>query len=174
MRTVNKKFLIIIIAFLSVFCAINGIIGVRKVFAAQEIAIKGKDEIDEKYLPENRKWQAIATVECTGKRIWAAWMAGGVTEPDPDNYIVVAVSDDGGKSFIDPFMVIDCESQSVRGRDPVLWKDGDSLWLYYGFEKTYGIRFDSPWFITDNPAMQDPVVVFEKGMILNKPIRLNN
>ncbi len=139
-----------------------------------EIKVYKYGEIPQKYLSENRKWQAIATVECTGKRIWAAWMAGGVTEPDPDNYIVVAVSDDGGKSFIDPFMVIDCESQSVRGRDPVLWKDGDSLWLYYGFEKTYGIRFDSPWFITDNPAMQDPVVVFEKGMILNKPIRLNN
>ena len=172
MRTVNKKILIIIIAFLSVFCAINGIIGVRKVFAAQEIAIKDKDEIDEKYLPENRKWQAIATVECTGKRIWAAWMAGGVTEPDPDNHIVVAYSDDNGETFTDPYMIIDDGGLSTRMRDPVLWNDGEGkLWLFYGYSGgTFAITFENADGDINGVTVSQPKSVFSET-ILNKPIK---
>lgn len=124
--------------------------------------------IDSYYLPYNRKWQAIATVECTGKRVWAAWMAGGVKEPDPNNYIVVAFSDDRGVSWRDPFLLIDCEGET-RGRDPVLWRDPEgTLRLFYGFDKTYCLCIRNPE--GDSLEIGEPFVIAQRGMILNKPV----
>ena len=40
---------------------------------------------DETYDPASRVWQGIPTIECSGDRQWAAWMAGRPTDPSDDN-----------------------------------------------------------------------------------------
>ena len=74
---------------------------------------RGNTVPDKKYLKAEDGWKAIATIEVTGKRIWAAWMAGGSSEPDPDNYVVLSYSDDGGKSWISPFITVDNDRSRV-------------------------------------------------------------
>lgn len=129
---------------------------------------------DKKYLLRENGWQAIATIEVTGKRIWASWMAGGTTEPDPENYIVLTYSDDGGKSWVDPFITIDNDSPLSRGRDPVLWLDPvGSLWLFYGFyalKYTYAVKIINPEDSKEDMIISDPIIKFSDGVILNKPI----
>ncbi len=135
---------------------------------------RGGVKIGEKYLPDSRKWQGIATIETTGDRIWAAWMAGGVKEPDPENHIVVGLSDDGANTWIDPFLVIDNENPLSRGRDPVLWRDSEgALWLFYGFWEanvTYALKIENPEAPLEEIRINKPFKAFGHGMLLNKPI----
>lgn len=135
---------------------------------------RGNTVPDKKYLKAEDGWKAIATIEVTGKRIWAAWMAGGFSEPDPDNYVVLSYSDDGGKSWISPFITVDNDSPKSRGRDPVLWLDPRGvLWFYYGFyalKYTYAIKIVNPEAVKDEIIVREPVVKFTDGVLLNKPI----
>ncbi len=133
--------------------------------------VKNAADLDEYYEPQHREWQAIATVEATGERIWAAWMAGGVTEPDPANYIVVGYSDDKGETWTDPFLIIDDDfSAATRMRDPVLWlDDAGILWLFYGFDGTYAITVSHPEAPPGEIKVSEPRYLFGET-ILNKPI----
>lgn len=97
-----------------------------------------------------RKWQGVPTIEKTGKRLWAGWFTGGKYEPDLDNYAVIAYSDDDGKTWVEPYMAIQCPSDSgERVFDPQLWKDNKGrLWLFW-CQDTYAedaVRsdFDTP------------------------------
>ena len=130
---------------------------------------------DLQYLPENRDWQAIASVEVTGGRIWAAWMAGGTKEPDPDNHIIVAYSNDEGITWRDPFIIIDDNgNQSTRMRDPVLWKDdAGSLWLFFGYSGTDAVVITNPEASISAIEVSEPQACFSQT-ILNKPIILSS
>lgn len=85
------------------------------------------------YYLENRKWQGVPSIEKTGSRLWAAWFSGGKYEPSIENYAVVAYSDDDGKTWIDPYMVIECNTEEgYRIFDPQLWLDNTGkLWLLW-------------------------------------------
>ena len=63
--------------------------------------------IRETYNPQDRQWQGTPSVGCIGKRIWCAWQTGGSTEPRIFNYIAIAYSDDYGKTWVDPFLIVD-------------------------------------------------------------------
>lgn len=64
---------------------------------------------NENYYPESRIWNGMPSIITAGKNIFCAWQTGGLKEPDDNNlnYIVIAVSQDEGKTWIDPFMIID-------------------------------------------------------------------
>ena len=142
--------------------------------SASKVSIFAPGEDAGIYSPGLRRWQGISTVECTGSRVWAAWMAGGVKEPDPENHIVLAYSDDGGKSWVDPFLVIDDKESESRGRDPVLWKNpAGKLFLFYAFsgdDFTNVLEIENPGGNIRTISIGQPRAVFPKGMLLNKPI----
>ena len=57
---------------------------------------------DQLIVPE-RTWQGIPGLERTGKgRVFVSWFTGGPKEPAPENTVVLAHSDDGGKTFSVP------------------------------------------------------------------------
>ena len=146
----------------------------KQQISASKVTLFAPGEDAGVYSPGLRRWQGISTVECTGSRVWAAWMAGGIKEPDPENHIVLAYSDDGGKSWVDPFLVIDDRGSDSRGRDPVLWKDpGGKLCLFYAFsgdDFTNVLEIGNPAGDIGQLSVGRPHAVFPKGMLLNKPI----
>jgi len=129
------------------------------------------DENHSYYKNDNFQWQAIASVESTGSRLWASWMRGGTTEPDSANYIVLAYSDDLGETWVDPYLVIDDDnSTATRMRDPVLWQDNTGvLWLFFGFKGTYAVRISNPDGDVSNISVGFPEYMFAQT-IMNKPI----
>lgn len=99
---------------------------------------------DETYDPASRVWQGIPTIECSGDRLWAAWMAGGLTEPSDDNYIVVGYSDDGGETWTEPYFFLR-NADEIRNCCPYLWLDPYGiLRLYYVGNSTYEITITNP------------------------------
>lgn len=78
---------------------------------------------DENYYAYSRRWQGMPTSLKVGKNLYVAWQTGGVREPDPDNlnYIVMAVSQDDGLTWKDPFMVIDPMDATVQAQVPQLY-----------------------------------------------------
>lgn len=90
------------------------------------------------YSEETRKWQGVPSIEKTGKRLWAAWFTGGKYEPDIENYAVVAYSDDDGKSWVDPYIIIDgIKECGVRIFDPQLWQDNNGKLWFFWCQDTY-------------------------------------
>ena len=83
------------------------------------------------YASETRLWQGIPGIERTaGGRLWTVWYSGGKGE-GPDNYVVVITSDDDGRTWSKPKLVIDPQGK-VRAYDPVLWHDPiGRLWLFW-------------------------------------------
>lgn len=101
----------------------------------------------ETYNPNTRKFQAFGVVEKTENgRLYAAWQTGGTHEPSELNYVVVAVSDDNGKSWIDPFIIIDLPSTGpYKTIVPILWLDSEGrLWIFYDQRGTWAIIIDEP------------------------------
>jgi len=93
----------------------------------------------ETYHPNNRKFQRMSSIIQYGHRIYAAWTAGGDTEPHKDNYIVVAYSDDLGNTWTDPYLIIDLiDYQSGdKAQLPSFWINPDGLlFLFYSCNKT--------------------------------------
>ncbi len=84
------------------------------------------------YLPQNRKWNGCPNIAVTGKRIWACIYTGGIREPDPNdlNMGVVAVSDDGGNSWIDPYIVTKDPKWTTYQITPFYYEPLGRLYLF--------------------------------------------
>ncbi len=78
---------------------------------------------DEKYAESIRKFQGCPTLSITrGGRIYLGWYAGGIREPHMENYNFLVYSDDGGKSFSAPLLVIPSDAKRcVHALDIQLW-----------------------------------------------------
>lgn len=129
-------------------------------------------DTEETFDPATRYFQSMPSVEITGNRIWAAMTVGGLTEPDNNNYITIAYSDDGGASWIEPFIIIK-NDVGVRTYIANLWADPDgNLWCYYCQYDTWAIKINNP---TGNPqdiTCTQPMHVAEYG-IAKKPTALS-
>ncbi|MBQ0125773.1 MAG: exo-alpha-sialidase, partial [Clostridiales bacterium] len=80
------------------------------------------------------KFQGCPTIALTrGGRIWTGWYSGGVREPHMDNYEIITYSDDGGKSFRSPYLIIPSDKERlVHALDPELWTAPDGrLFLFW-------------------------------------------
>lgn len=86
---------------------------------------------DPKYDEEIRQFQGCPTVAATrGGRVFAGWYAGGTCEPHMENYNILTYSDNGGKSFLPPILVIPgSKERFVHALDIQLWIDPKG-WLH--------------------------------------------
>ena len=74
---------------------------------------------DPAYAEAPRKFQGCPTLAVTrGGRIWLGWYAGGIREPDMENYNLLVKSDDGGRTWSDPVLVIPSSKENhIHGRE---------------------------------------------------------
>lgn len=132
-----------------------------------------------KYAPERRLWQGIPGIEVTRSgRLLATWYSGGENE-GPENYVLLASSEDEGQSWPEPLAVIDPPGL-VRAFDPVLWHDpGGGLWWFWS--QSYDL-FDGrcgAWAVrcldSFAPKLQwsEPRRLFD-GIMMNKPTVLTD
>ena len=134
--------------------------------------ITDKNEI-RKYYSENRIWQGIPSIEVTAKgRIFVTFYSGGTTE-EIDNYSLLLVSDDDGKTFGEPIGV--AYEDNHRHFDPCLWIDPlGRLWFTYTKFPDDGLYA----VICDNPDADEIVFGEEffvgRDVMMNKPVVLKS
>jgi hypothetical protein len=135
---------------------------------------------DERYRPQVRPFQGIPGIEAVGpRRLFATWYSCGAADLDhfgegPTNYVILARSDDEGRTWLDPALVVDPPGD-VRAFDPCLWQDPlGRLWLFWaqshgfwdGRAGVWAIRCDRPE--EDAPAWSTPERLCN-GIMMNKP-----
>ncbi len=90
---------------------------------------------DDKYVNEHiREFQGCPTVAVTkGGRIYAGWYTGGFIEPHMDNFNLLVKSDDGGKTWSKPLLVIPSNKENlVHALDIQLFTAPDGrLFVYW-------------------------------------------
>ena len=89
---------------------------------------------DPMYDEHVRKFQGCPTIAVTKKgRIFLGWYSGGVKEPHIENYNLLVYSDDDGKTFGKPYIVIPSEAERlVHALDIQLWiAPNGALWLFW-------------------------------------------
>ncbi len=89
---------------------------------------------DPLYAEHIRRYQGCPTIATTkGGRIYLGWYAGGVREPDMDNYNLLIYSDNGGETWSEPLLVIPSSKElQVHALDIQLWTDPDGrLWVFW-------------------------------------------
>lgn len=152
----------------------------------------------EEYSEENRYWQGCPSVAVTkGGRLFAAWYSGGMFEPCIDNYNLMVKSDDGGKTWSKPLVVIETDKKrKMRNIDIELWiTEENELWImwvmspYYDTSERASIKNFKPFdfhkefngvtvMVCKNPDAEE--LVFEeprymcKGFLRNKPIKISD
>ena len=117
-------------------------------------------------------------------RLWAAWVGNG---DNPNGFFMLASSDDGGKTWPKPRVVIDPQDGELNGvryerRALVgnLWTDPlGRLWCFFDQSLGYFDGRGGDWFTRcDDPDAAEPVwtkpVRFADGCTLNKPTVLSN
>ena len=121
-------------------------------------------------------------------RLWAAWVGNG---DSPNGFFMLATSDDGGKSWSKPRVVIDPADGKVESSGSQiaytrralvgnLWTDPlGRLWCFFDQSLGYFDGRCGDWYIRcDEPDAAEPVwtkpVRFADGCTLNKPTVLSN
>ncbi len=133
------------------------------------------------YRDENRNYNMIFGADITpGGRIWAAWSGGGDSEL---SYLIAATSDDQGKTWSAPRLVID--PPDTPGGIPIrtlvanFWTDPSGrLWLFFDQAAGYFDGRAGVWAtICENPDADQPTWSTPQrighGVALNKPIVLS-
>lgn len=137
------------------------------------------------YDAEKRPGNMIIGMGRTPKgRIWAAWVGNG---DSPNGFFMLATSDDDGKTWSKPKVVIDPQDGELNGvryerRALVgnLWTDPlGRLWCFFDQSLGYFDGRCGDWYIRcDNPDSDAPTwtapVRFADGCTLNKPTVLSN
>lgn len=127
-----------------------------------------------RHAESKRTFQGVTTIERTANgRLWAAWFARSSNDRR-DDFVAVVTSDDEGKSWSAPCLIIDPPG-GVCVFDPCLWLDPDGvLWLFWA--QSYG-AWDGRggvWCIhsedsqTKVPTWSEPTRLCD-GVMLNKP-----
>jgi predicted neuraminidase len=134
------------------------------------------------YADAVRTGNMIIGIDRTPKgRLWAAWVGNG---DSPNGFFMLATSDDGGKTWSKPRVVIDPtdppNAPQRRALVGNLWMDPNGrLWCFFDQSLGYFDGRCGDWYITcDNPDADEPVwskpVRFADGCTLNKPTVLSN
>ncbi len=133
----------------------------------------------DRYATSSRSWQGIPGIERTSSgRLYATWYSGGKSE-GPDNYVLLVHSEDNGKSWNEPELVIDPPGK-VRAFDPVLWIDPlGRLWWFWAQAHTHWNGRAGVWYIrSDNPDAEKPEWTepqwIGNGIMMNKPLVCEN
>lgn len=135
------------------------------------------------FQPENRKWQGIASLERTkGGRLFSIFYSGQETEQN-GNFVCVVVSDDNGKTWVDPFVTIQHpDIAGMRVFDPNVWLDPlGRLWITWaqshdyfdGRDGVWAVRWDSPDEPLEKLVLTQPRRI-ANGIMMCKPIVRSN
>ena len=106
-----------------------------------------------------RSFQGCPTIAVTQKgRIFIGWYSGGTKEPHIENYNILVYSDDDGKSFSKPYIVIPSEEERlVHALDIQLWiAPNGALWLFWVQNNVLPEGKESEDYLTVDP--QKPAV----------------
>ena len=130
------------------------------------------------YGDATRAFQGIPGIErAADGRLWATWYAGGPGE-GPENYVLLATSDNDGRTWSPPKLVID-PPDLVRAFDPCLWHDPlGRLWLFWAQGYHHWDGRAGVWAIVtenagvENPAWSEPRWL-SNGIMMNKPTVLS-
>lgn len=137
------------------------------------------------YDAERRPGNMVIGMDRTPKgRLWVAWVGNG---DSPNGFFMLATSDDDGKSWSQPRVVIDPQDGEVAGvayerRALVgnLWTDPlGRLWCFFDQSIGYFDGRAGDWYIRcDDPDAEEPQwtkpVRIADGCTLNKPTVLSN
>ncbi len=86
------------------------------------------------YAAHTRAFQGISSLACGHDgRLWAVWYGGITPGEDHNNYVILAVSADHGRTWSDEKLVIDPDGTGpIRAFDPEIWLAPDGrLWLFW-------------------------------------------
>lgn len=128
-----------------------------------------------------RKWQGIPTIErASNGRLWAGWYTGAEGE-GPGNYVALVTSEDDGRTWSEPALVVNPSKPNLRAFDPCLWHDPlGRLWLSWaqaedgcqdGREGVWAIMTDDAR--ETHPRFGSPRRL-ANGVMMNKPTVLSN
>lgn len=145
-----------------------------------------------------RRFQGCPTLAITrGGRMYMGWYAGGDCEPHMDNFNLLVRSDDLGKTWSDPILVIPSDRERwVHALDIQLWTAPDGrlfvFWVQNNTEPASlgrkGLTVDgfvfydmthAEWVsVCDDPDADEPVFspprCLDKGFLRCKPLALDN
>lgn len=152
-----------------------------------------------RYVDEHQRlFQGCPTIAITrGGRIYLGWYSGGDREPHMDNFNLLVRSDDLGKTWSRPLLVIPSDRQRwVQALDIQLWTAPDGrLFVFWVQNNTHpaepgytgwavdGFVFDdwthAEWVsVCDDPDADEPVFsaprYLDKGFLRCKPLALDN
>lgn len=116
---------------------------------------------DERFSDAEVRYQGCPTVAVTrGGRIYVGWYGGGVKEPSLEHFNIVKYSDDGGKSFGEPLLVIESdEKRMVHALDIQLWTaPNGALWLFWVQNNALPMTDDKEYMMVANTVDALPVV----------------
>ncbi len=132
------------------------------------------------YLPEGRHWQGIASLDRTGKgRLFSVFYSGGNTEEN-GNYIVLAVSDDDGHTWTDPWLVIRHPDPQMRVFDCNVWLDPNGrMWITWAQSHGFFDGRDGVWAAViphpdDTEFAVEPPRRIANGVMMCKPTVLSS
>ncbi|SFI25798.1 sialidase family protein [Planctomicrobium piriforme] len=137
---------------------------------------------DSQYSDEERDYGMTIGIERTpGGRLWACWVAGGDSDK---GYFVLASSDDEGRTWSHPKLVLDPPEAPTGLRRRILvgclWCDPTGkLWLFFDQSMGYYDGRAGDWAIVcenpdaANPVWSDPRRIWH-GATLNKPTVLTS
>ena len=120
----------------------------------------------ETYNPIDRTWGGISSVISAGDNVFVAWRTGGQREPSPFVYVVVGISTDGGKTFREPYLIIDPPEEDGFVDIPMFYYNhAGELWLTY---RIFGCNRSAEWAIKivnpdgaiDNIKYEEPIHVY--------------
>jgi hypothetical protein len=134
------------------------------------------------YSDKARDYNMVIGLERTPKgRLWAVWVSGGDSE---DGYFVAATSDDNGRNWSKPRLVINPPEAPNGLKRRILvgvpWTDPlGRLWLFFDQSMGYFDGRGGSWYSicenpdSDNPVWSPPVRIWH-GATINKPVVLSN
>lgn len=159
----------------------------------------------EKYSEKERKYQGCPTIAVTKNgRIFTGWYSGGTQEPHMENYNLLIYSDDKGKTWSKPVLIIPSNKEKfIHALDIQLWLSPDGkLYVFWVQNNTDletnpkpALKKNQPWTSVDGYQFPDfshaewvsicdnpdaPVLKFSKprcidmGFLRNKPLVLKN
>ena len=124
------------------------------------------------YAEEIRQFQGCPTIAITPHgRIFAGWYAGGTKEPHMENYNLLIQSDDLGKTWSKPVLVIPSDkTRCVHSLDIQLWTDPlGRLWVFWVQERTRQEKKNETGYVVDGYAFGLDRIHGEWAMVCDNP-----